>query len=383
MRCPKCSKAFQLKAKSSTKRRPSTSARKSAQARDASSVRKRSKARSAPAPEVEDDFMEDLDSFSSDDYADSIEDDYGDDYSSDGYDYGSEDYGSDDYASSYDDDEYGPAAGPTSSSGGDSDRPKKKKNKRKKKRKKNSDIMESAFGAFCMLSLGGSVGGVVGAGIWTAVTYSTGYEIGIIAWFVGICVGFGVLAAGGEGAGSFAGFIGAGLAILSVVVGKVAVVWLFFNHLFGGAFAVPDLENPAVMTGRIADQVVEEWTEEGKELKWPKWTKERAEQQKLDELEEMKKDPEELLEEEYVPSAEDYPIGVWEEAEKRWNSKTPEQQDEEKAAILAEYEEAKVVIGPIAVMFGVLFSFGFSDLLWIFLAAASAFRLSMGIMGDE
>ena len=39
---------------------------------------------------------------------------------------------------------------------------------------------------------GGVAGGVIGVVLWAAVTYFTGYEIGWVAWFVGVLTGAGV-----------------------------------------------------------------------------------------------------------------------------------------------------------------------------------------------
>ena len=40
--------------------------------------------------------------------------------------------------------------------------------------------------------VGGVVGGLIGAAAWAAVTYFSGWEIGLIAWGIGGLVGLGV-----------------------------------------------------------------------------------------------------------------------------------------------------------------------------------------------
>jgi hypothetical protein len=70
----------------------------------------------------------------------------------------------------------------------------------------------------------GLVAGAIGAGIWAVIAYFTGFELGWIAWGVGLLVGVGV-AIGNKGEGSVpAGVLAAVLAILSVVGGKYAMV---------------------------------------------------------------------------------------------------------------------------------------------------------------
>jgi hypothetical protein len=52
--------------------------------------------------------------------------------------------------------------------------------------------------------VGGLVAGAIGAGIWAVIAYFTGFELGWIAWGVGLLVGVGVIgprrrACGGAG----------------------------------------------------------------------------------------------------------------------------------------------------------------------------------------
>jgi len=327
VRCPKCSKSFQLKAKSTSGETPSRPAK--------SASRPSPKASKPDPPEDEDDFLGGLDSFSSDDYGESIEDDFG----SEEDDYTSDDYGSDE---EYDDEDYGPPARRS--------RPEPEptpQKKRKKKRKKKKSRQSSAV-PLLLLTLGGCIGGAVGAGIWSGITYKTGYEVGIIAWFVGICVGVGVLAAGGASASDKAGLIAAPLAILAVLAGKVAAVALFFSSI------AIDVDDPNVMKSQLAAQVVGEWLVEGREFEWP-----------------------EIADDDTMPGAEDYPEGAWAEAERRWESMTPEEQDEARDAVRADFG------GPAFVLATTWQLLGGADILWIVLAAASAFRLSMGIVGDD
>ncbi len=67
--------------------------------------------------------------------------------------------------------------------------------------------------------IGGGVGGLLGAIIWSAVTYFTEYQIGWMAVGVGFLVGYGVSKLG-KGLDKVFGIIGGAIALVSVVLGN-------------------------------------------------------------------------------------------------------------------------------------------------------------------
>lgn len=73
---------------------------------------------------------------------------------------------------------------------------------------------------------GGVAGGVIGVVLWAAVTYFTGYEIGWVAWFVGVLTGAGVSAAIERRGGALTGLLACVIAVGAVGVGKVAMARL-------------------------------------------------------------------------------------------------------------------------------------------------------------
>jgi len=99
----------------------------------------------------------------------------------------------------------------------------------KKKKKSNS----SSGGGFSVSGLfGWVIGGTIGAAIWVAVGYFSGFEVGWIAWGVGVLSGMGVAAvasANGE-ADSSSGITAAVISILAVLAGKYAVVHLVIDQ---------------------------------------------------------------------------------------------------------------------------------------------------------
>jgi len=67
--------------------------------------------------------------------------------------------------------------------------------------------------------IGGSFGGLLGAGIWAAITYFTEYQIGWLAVGVGFLVGFGVRKLG-RGIDKNFGAAGGIIALISVLLGN-------------------------------------------------------------------------------------------------------------------------------------------------------------------
>ena len=86
--------------------------------------------------------------------------------------------------------------------------------------------------------IGGMIGGAVGAAIWAGISYATNYEIGWIAWGVGIAAGFGMMI-GYNGTSVSAGGVAAMLAVGGILLGK----WMVFSVVLSQTMAL--LDNPA------------------------------------------------------------------------------------------------------------------------------------------
>lgn len=74
--------------------------------------------------------------------------------------------------------------------------------------------------------VGGVAGGVIGVILWTSVTYFTGYEIGWVAWFVGVLTGLGVSAATEKRGRILIGALAAIIAVGAIGAGKVTLARL-------------------------------------------------------------------------------------------------------------------------------------------------------------
>ena len=58
----------------------------------------------------------------------------------------------------------------------------------------------------------GMIGGLIGAAIWAGTVYFSGWEIGIVAWIIGVFAGIGVRSAAGR-------VTGAGPAVVALLLG--------------------------------------------------------------------------------------------------------------------------------------------------------------------
>lgn len=74
--------------------------------------------------------------------------------------------------------------------------------------------------------VGGVAGGVVGVILWTSITFFTGYEIGWVAWFVGVLTGAGTGAAIEKRGGILTGLLACIIAVGAVGAGKITMARL-------------------------------------------------------------------------------------------------------------------------------------------------------------
>jgi len=70
--------------------------------------------------------------------------------------------------------------------------------------------------------VGAIVAGIIGALIWGAISFFTGYEIGYVAWGIGFLVGMGVVVTGGGS--PMAGIMSAVVALVAILGGKALAV---------------------------------------------------------------------------------------------------------------------------------------------------------------
>jgi hypothetical protein len=197
------------------------------------------------------------------------------------------------------------------------------------------------------------VAGAIGAGIWAVIAYFTGFELGWIAWGVGLLVGVGV-AIGNKGEGSVpAGVLAAVLAILSVVGGKYAMVRMVIpdeGELVASTIAA--LEDEELVVSYVADGVVQEFEQQGKAVNWPEGV------------------------ERFQAVAEgDYPADVWAIAASRWDAMSAEEQAAYRAEIRTDIEASAAAFRDMISQAGFLGTFGLMDIIFFTLAVLTAFKI--------
>lgn len=118
----------------------------------------------------------------------------------------------------------------------------------------------------CVLS---AVGALVGAAVWCLVAVITEYEIGYIAWGVGVLAGFGMVLGYRERT-QIAGFVAAGMSVFGILVAKVSLfAFILYSVLTGGVSEV-DRQRPLV-TMVVAEEILEDSgvkSEDATEAQW-------------------------------------------------------------------------------------------------------------------
>jgi len=208
--------------------------------------------------------------------------------------------------------------------------------------------------------IAGVVGATIGGAVWVAIGYLANSEVGYIAWGIGFLAGLGVrMVVDDDQVGTLSG-VTAILASLGVIlVSKYLVVSLLVNNLMA-EIDLNAMPSQVDMIVDIADDVVDEWEDEGKQINWPAgMTMEDA------------------------TSQVDYPPDVWAEATKRWNAIPADQQQEnieQNAAVRRQM--AELLAGNVKDE-AFKDSFNGFDLLWFGLAAFTAFRIAGGGSDDD
>lgn len=201
---------------------------------------------------------------------------------------------------------------------------------------------------------GATLGGLVGAALWTAVAFLFHYEIGWIAWGVGVAAGFGA-AKFGERLDWSTGAAAAGIAVLSIALGKFAAVHLVVNDAIAELASGEQGVSEEFAVSYVADEVVLAYQQEGRELNWPGGV------------------------EPSNPSTQaEYPRDVWGDAVSAWSELTPEEQADFKSEISSGMQANAATIREYAVQAGFRESFGALDVLFVFLAIGSAYKLGSG-----
>ena len=212
--------------------------------------------------------------------------------------------------------------------------------------------------------ISGLVAGVIGACVWAAIVYYSGFEIGWIAWGMGVLVGVAVAAGAKGDLGASTGIGAACIAAASVLGGKYAVTQLMVNDYWNGEGAADIGEMSMVdeeyLVSEIADQLIEQREAAGETVEWPDYDE----------------DDEDLT------LRETYPQEIWDDAQARWDNADDNYRAQHREYVEAKVETMMAELKSIVVEQGFLQSFTLWDLLWLGLAVASAWRIGTGTGGD-
>ncbi|TVQ51227.1 MAG: hypothetical protein EA377_13020 [Phycisphaerales bacterium] len=268
-----------------------------------------------------------------------------------------------------------------------------------------------------MRLVGGLVGGVgaglLGAIVWAAVVYFTHYEIGIIAWGIGILVGFGAMLGSRREGGPALGAAAAVTAVGAILLGK----WMLVSLTLGSSF------NDDFMISEVADIILEERLEANQpvpplrsaeesgsyEQMYPqdvwleakrRWNAYSAEEQSAfrrapsmlnadlplvymaDEICFERMDAGQTIEwpgEHTIETAwrqAHYPEYIWAETMQRWDAYSPDEQDQFVAWVWQEQEQYFLALTSGLQPMFFFQSFALFDIIWVLLALGSAFQLA-------
>ena len=207
--------------------------------------------------------------------------------------------------------------------------------------------------------LAGIIGGAVGAIVWAIISYYANAEVGWIAWGIGFVVGVFVRVAAGEAfEGPLPGAMAAGIAILSVVIGKYAAVHMAVSAVDLNAVAVDVTDEQMIVA--LADEIIGEREAKGQKVALPGG-------KTLDD----------------ANSQADYPPAIWREASQKWTKLGPAGQQQQKDQRQAELRQLIDGLRGAAARNAFTESFTPYDALWFFLAAITAFKIGHGNIADN
>ncbi|MFG0292015.1 MAG: hypothetical protein ACF8MJ_02550 [Phycisphaerales bacterium JB050] len=207
--------------------------------------------------------------------------------------------------------------------------------------------------------LAAAVAAGVGVVVWVLIRNFTGYELGLVAWGIGVLAGLGAAVASAGKADGATGFLAGCVAVLAIAGAKYAFAGMVYSE-------VMDSLGDDVMVVYYADAIVEEREANGDRLVWPAgYTIETAEER------------------------EHYPEGIWDQAAMEWNSVAGDEQTRIKQAVALdgvnyalrlEGEEPIDSFTTGAILKADLSPF---DVIWVVLAFASAFKIGSGAVGES
>ncbi|HVS18453.1 MAG TPA: hypothetical protein VMT18_07630 [Planctomycetota bacterium] len=205
---------------------------------------------------------------------------------------------------------------------------------------------------------GATLGGLIGAALWAGVAFLFHYEIGWIAWGIGVACGFGAAKFGDQLDWS-TGAAAAGIAVLSIALGKYAAVQLVVDDAVAEIASGQVEIDEELAVSYVADEVVAAFHAEQRPVNWPGG-----------------------VEPSNPTMQSEYPRDVWAEAQRAWNELTPQERATFKADLARDLQANAELFRDGAVQAGFRESFGALDVLFLFLAVGSAYKLGSGAQAN-
>lgn len=217
----------------------------------------------------------------------------------------------------------------------------------------------------CVLSL---VGGAIGEALWCFIAYKTGYEVGYVAWGIGLITGFG-MALGSRMCGVLPGVVAAAVALLAIIVAKILLVVVVLAAILTGDTSNAELKKAYVMR-HVAVEVLTEQGVDPDQATDAQW--ERAGRTAERRVEAMKKADLERAMTRYRAEDEAAAQGADGDAKPAAERSGPSRADVEFAAA----EDTAVDDGTADAMGSMFWAlFGFMDVIFILLAVGTAYKV--------
>ncbi len=213
--------------------------------------------------------------------------------------------------------------------------------------------------------LAGVGAGLFSALVWAGFCYVTGFELGWIAWGVGLAVGLAVRLAQGDVGGWVPGILAVVIALLSILGGKYLSVRLIVSSEFAKIESSIDHTDPEFAQVQFAKTVVAEFESKKKKLSWP-------EKKRL--MTVATSGPQ---------MASEFPADVWQETDRRWKKLTVDEREQWLATAKRITEDQFANARAHTLANGFTDSFSPYDILWFLLAAATAFRAGSGVVDSS
>ncbi len=110
-----------------------------------------------------------------------------------------------------------------------------------------------AGGNTAVAMIGGLVAAIIGAFVWAGIVYGTGYEVGYVAWGVGLLVGI-VMVGLAKTANAGLGVSAAAFAALGLIVGKLLIVqWAMGGAVADELLAMPQMDR-VIVTQKLLEE---------------------------------------------------------------------------------------------------------------------------------